>query len=185
VDILGTKFKRIHENDLELIMKWRTLPEVTKYMYTDPNLTLDDQVNWFKKIKKDQKVSYWLIEFNGKKVGVVNFYDIDLKNHRAFWAYYIGDFTTRGKGLGRIIECNIYDYAFYKLGLNKLCCEVLSFNKKVVEIHKHFGSKIEGVFKQHIYKQNKFFDVVRMAILKEEWEVIRKNFQYETSNFEK
>ncbi|RKX41786.1 MAG: UDP-4-amino-4,6-dideoxy-N-acetyl-beta-L-altrosamine N-acetyltransferase, partial [Thermotogae bacterium] len=55
--------KRITENDLELIMNWRMLPEVTKYMYTDPNLTMEDQIKWFKKISSDSTTSYWLIVF--------------------------------------------------------------------------------------------------------------------------
>ncbi len=86
--------------------------------------------------------------------------------------------------MGRGIECNIYDHVFFKLALNKLSCEVLSFNQKVVDIHKHFGSKVEGLLRQHIYKEGKFLDVVRMAILKEEWKEMKNSFEYEKVRFE-
>jgi RimJ/RimL family protein N-acetyltransferase len=66
------------------------------------------------------------------------------------------------------------------LGLNKLCCEVLEFNDTVVQIHKKFGSELEGVFKQHIYKDGKFLNVVRMAILKEKWNTIRSQYEYKS-----
>jgi hypothetical protein len=29
------KFRKVREQDLELILKWLTRPEVTRYMYTD------------------------------------------------------------------------------------------------------------------------------------------------------
>ncbi len=40
---MGLVLRKISENDLEMIMKWRMMPEVTKYMYTDPQLTIDGQ----------------------------------------------------------------------------------------------------------------------------------------------
>jgi len=181
---MSLSFRRILEQDLEKIAEWRMSPEVTKYMYTNPKITMKDQLQWFERISTDEKVSYWLIVFGGVEIGVINLYDIDLQNRRCFWAYYIGDNSVRGKGLGRGIECNIYDHVFFKLALNKLSCEVLSFNQKVVDIHKHFGSKVEGLLRQHIYKEGKFLDVVRMAILKEEWKEMKNSFEYEKVRFE-
>ena len=170
--------KKITLNKLEKIMNWRTSPEVSPYMYTNPNLTIEEQKKWFKTINNDSNVSYWIIVVDGIDVGVLNLYDIDMKNKRCFWAYYIGDSSARGKGIARQLECNIYDYVFYEIGLNKLCCEVLSFNENVIQIHEKFGSEIEGEFKQHIFKNNTFLNVVRMSILKEKWDEIKSQYEY-------
>ncbi len=174
------ELKRIKLEDLDKIMLWRNSPEVSIYMYTSPELTLEDQKKWFEKISKNDTVSYWLIVVDGIDVGVINLYDIDKINKRCFWAYYIGDTSVRGKGIARHLECNIYDYVFFELGLNKLCCEVFEFNDTVVQIHKKFGSEVEGVFKQHIYKNEKFLNVVRMAILQEKWNTIRSQYEYKS-----
>ena len=171
-------FKRIALDKLEKIMLWRMSPEVSAYMYTDPKLTLDDQIRWFEKITNDPKVSYWLIVVVGIDIGVLNLYDIDLHNKRCFWSYYIGEPWARGKGIARHLECNIYDYVFFKIGMNKLCCEVLEVNERVIQIHKKFGSEIEGIFKEHIFKNGRFLNVVRMAILKEKWTKIRSQYEY-------
>ena len=61
---------------------------------------------------------------------------------------------------------------------------MLAFNEKVIYIHKKFGSEIEGVLRQHIYKNGQFYDVVIMAILKEKWDNIRKKYDYEKINIE-
>lgn len=173
------KLTKISIEDLELIMNWRMKPEITKYMYTDPILTLENQKKWFDSIQNDNSVKYWIIEYNQVKIGLINLYDIDYKNRRCSWAYYIGDTSFRGKGIGTMLECNIYDYVFNILELNKLSCEVFSFNEKVIFIHKKFGSIIEGILKQHIYKNGIYHDIVTMAIIKEKWEKIKGNYKYE------
>jgi hypothetical protein len=175
--------KTTHEH-LEMIRTWRMLPEVTKYMYTDPIITKEEQRDWFSKVKSDNSVIYWIIYVDYKPVGLINLFDIDFINSRCAWAYYIGDTNMRGKGIGTLLECNIYDYVFYSLRLNKLWCEVMLSNTKVIDIHKKFGSKVEGVFKEYIIKNGEKLDVVRMAILKTEWDQIRSNYVYEKISIE-
>lgn len=182
--LMNIILRNIQEADLEKIMNWRMLPEVTKYMYTDPELTIEDQKRWYKRISLDKNCKYWIIQVNNIDIGLMCLTEIDEKNSRCGWAYYIADTSFRGKGLAGILECNIYDYVFYELKLNKLWCEVLAFNEKVIYIHKKFGSEIEGVLRQHIYKNGQFYDVVIMAILKEKWDNIRKKYDYEKINIE-
>lgn len=176
---MSIRLIKITNNDLELIAKWRMLPEVTAYMYTDPVLTLDGQMKWFDYINNRKDCKYWIIEFNEKKIGVINLCNIDYYNKRCSWAYYIGDMCFRAKGIGKTLECNIYDYVFNTLNLNKLCCEVFSSNEKVIKLHEIFGSDIEGKLKEHIFKNGAFHDIVIMGISKNKWEQLKANYKYE------
>jgi UDP-4-amino-4,6-dideoxy-N-acetyl-beta-L-altrosamine N-acetyltransferase len=183
---MTVKLRKILEDDLEMIMNWRMLPEVTKYMYTDPKLTIENQTNWYKRTLVSNTEKYWIIQLDdGTDVGLLSLNFIDDKNKQCAWAYYIADLRARGKGLGRILECNIYDYVLEEMSLNKLWCEVFKFNDKVISIHQKFGSKIEGEFKDHIFKNGKFYDVVRLAIRKEEWELLKSEYHYEKIIIEK
>lgn len=175
---------KVTVDDLESIMNWRMKPEVTKYMYTDPILTLEMQREWFERMQQDDNIKYWVIKFDGVKIGLINICDIDYKNKKCSWAYYIGNTSFRGKGIATMLECNIYDYVFNVLGLNKLCCEVFTFNDKVISIHEKFGSVVEGTLKQHIYINGEFFDVVTMAITKDKWNKIKSNYNYEKISIE-
>ena len=40
------KFRKVKKENLEQILKWRTLPEVTRYMYSDIKYDIDDQKKW-------------------------------------------------------------------------------------------------------------------------------------------
>jgi len=176
--------RKITENDLEMIREWRMKPEVTQYMYTEPKLTKQMQKNWFHKINSDNTKLYRIISFENKDIGVFSIYNIDQVNQNYFWAYYIAETDLQGKGVGKALECNNYDYAFDTLNMHKVCCEVLEFNEKVVKIHEHFGAKREGLFRDQIYKNNNFYNVVRMGILKDDWMKLRDTFTYYNWVFE-
>ena len=178
------KLVKIQESDLETLMHWRMLPEVTKYMYTEPQLTMDMQNKWFDAIKKDQTCKHWIIEFQNTKIGTVNLTNIDFQNRRCSWGYYIADPSIRGKGFGKLLEYNIFDFVFNELRLNKLMSEVLAFNERVVKIKEKCGSQIEGVLRQHIKKGNKYNDVVVMGILRDEWLERRTKIDYDKIHIE-
>lgn len=170
--------RKIKEEDLEKIMNWRMLPEVTKYMYTDPVLTIEKQKQWFKEITTNRRNFFWIICFNDIDIGVIGITNIDYINRKCTWAWYIGELEYRGIGVGRIIEWNMYEYVFEKLKLNKLCSEVFSFNSKVIELHSKCGSVIEGSLKEHIYKNGSYYDVVAMGITASRWNKIKNSFHY-------
>ena len=79
----------------------------------------------------------------------------------------------RGAGIGGKVEYNILSYVFDTLKYHKLCCEVLGFNEVVIKMHKKFGFKEEGIFKEHIYKNNQFHHVYRLAIFRKDWLALR------------
>lgn len=172
------RLRAIREEDQDMIREWRMKPEVTKYMYTDPVITKESQKIWFRSIAYDESLKIWVIQYDDNDIGLLNITGIDKVNERCDWAYYIADDSYRGKGIGGTLECNIYDYVFNHLGLNKLCCEVFTFNEKVIKLHEKYGSEVEGTRREHIIKNGTKYDIVEMAILKEKWMSIRGDYDY-------
>ena len=179
-----TIFRPIKEEELQMIMEWRMRPDITKFMYTDPQLTLEMQRKWFHSLKGRKDMFSFMIEVDGIPSGILNITDIDYKNHRCSWGYYMAVKEKRSLPLAMAIEWNLYDYVFDELGMHKLEGEIFSFNKAVLRIHQMCGSEIEGELKDHIYKNGQFCDVTVTGILKEQWEVIKKNRNYEKRQFD-
>ena len=180
---MSYRLRLVREADLETVMRWRMLPEVTQYMYTDPVLTLPQQRAWFERISASDRDIVWIIESVGddgaaQGIGVLSLTEIDRVNQRCAWAYYLGELGARGMGLAKALELSICAYVFDTLGLNKLWCEVFAFNDRVVALHEKFGSKVEGVARQHIFKNGAWHDVVRMGILRSEWEEQRAKWSW-------
>lgn len=178
-------FRKIIESDLQMIMEWRTLPEVTSYMYTDFKPDIKKQREWFEKISNDSTVKYWIVNVDGEDVGVVNLFDIDTHHSRCNWGFYLASANFRGKGIGKSVELSILNYVFEQLKLNKFCCEVFTSNPNVIKMHEKNGSIVEGTLKQHMFKNGQFHDIVSMGITREDWELnVKGKLDYTEAVFE-
>jgi UDP-4-amino-4,6-dideoxy-N-acetyl-beta-L-altrosamine N-acetyltransferase len=155
--------------DRDKIREWRNLPQVADYMYTDHGITMEEHAAWFSRVLQDPSCRYWIVVCDGEDVGLANLYAIDRSHRRCYWAFYLASSSARSKGVALQVECMVLNYVFDDLKLEKLCCEVLSFNRGVIEIHRRFGFVQEGLFRKHIYKRGEFHDVICLALLKEEW----------------
>lgn len=157
--------------DKEVIRNWRNLPKIAKYMYTNHYINPDEHEKWFQGIFNDPTRRYWIITYGQEDVGLVNLYNIDNKNKRCYWAFYVVSPNVRGKGVGGFVEYSILQYVFEELNFNRLCCEVLASNQPVIKAHESFGFTQEGYFRQHVIKGSQPVDAVSLAILREEWEL--------------
>jgi UDP-4-amino-4,6-dideoxy-N-acetyl-beta-L-altrosamine N-acetyltransferase len=171
------RLRPIRDSDCDTIHGWRTLPEVADFMYTDHEITLDEHRRWFCRIRTDSSCIYQIIELDGEGVGVVYITGIDRKNRRCSWGFYLASPAVRGRGVGSFVEYSVLEHVFSTLGLNKLCCEVFTSNKAVIRMHESFGFRREGVYRQHIFKQGEFHEVVALAILAEEWKEKRGSIE--------
>ena len=103
MDKINAYCRKIQEKDLEKLMQWRMRPDITKYMNTDPKLTIEGQKKWFERIVKDSELSveegrkgfYWLLEVDGVPTGFVSLVNIDPLNQRTHTGVYIAEKAKR------------------------------------------------------------------------------------------
>jgi UDP-4-amino-4,6-dideoxy-N-acetyl-beta-L-altrosamine N-acetyltransferase len=155
--------RNIKESDLENLRRWRTSPEVTKYLFTDQAITEEEQQVWYREIKDSM---YWIINFKDVEIGYASLNEIDTKNRTADPGVYIGELEYRGIGLGSGILRKIENYAFETLGMHKLHGKVLSENYPALKIYSKNGWQVEGFLKNHILKHDKFFNVYIMSLFR-------------------
>ena len=167
-------FRKLEERDLEQVLEWRTSKHVTQYMYTDIEKNMDNQYAWFEKISKDDTQFYWIIEIKGIPIGLISLNQIDRRNKKATFAYYIGDLNY--SIIAGRIHPYLYNFAFFELGLNKLYAEVMEGNEGMMKMHLHYGFTHAATFKEHIYKSDCFYDVEYFELLARHWKENRTKF---------
>lgn len=165
--------ERLEKHHLELVRSWRNDPEVSKYMYTDVNVSYTEQLDWFYRVMNDPRYHYWMIKYGDKYLGVANLADIDLINSKCSWAFYLGDTSVRGQGIGSKVEYNVLQFVFDGLEMNKLNCEVFAFNTPVIQMHEKFGFRREAYYRDHIIKHGETYDVVGLSMLRRDWQKIQ------------
>ena len=178
------KMALLRESDLEMIMEWRMRPYITEYMNTDPELTLEGQKAWYDKIKNGGKEFNWIIQCDGVPVGLIRIMDIDRTNSRCSWGYYVAEKSYRSLKLALNLEWSLYDFVFDVLKLHKLCNETFAENQRVIKLHTICGSKVDGILRQHIYKNGVYHDISVGSIIADEWFSRRETVQYDRYYFE-
>ena len=163
------------EEHLELVRAWRNSPEVSAYMYTDAQISSEQQKAWFDKQKTNAAVKHWVISYDNKLLGLASITDISAVFNSCSWAFYLGDTSVRGAGIGGKVEYKVLSYVFDELKLNKLKCEVFVFNEQVIKMHEKFGFRREAYFREHCLKNGTYIDVVGLAMLRSEWEVVKES----------
>ena len=176
--------RKLEAGDLENVMCWRLSPQVTKFMNTDPVLTLDGQKRWFEKLSSAGEVLYWIILVDGIPCGVINLADIDAVSKRCTWGYYVAEKKLRSFNLAMSLEMSLYDYAFDKMKFNKVTGESFCLNTAAVKMHELCGCKTEGILRQHILKNGQYYDVCVQSMLAEEWNNLRNSFDYQRIDFD-
>lgn len=160
-------FRILCESDLELVLKWRTSPHVTKFMYTDIESNIENQKKWFNKIKDDKTQKHWIIQFKEEKIGLISLSKIDTLNQHATSGFYIGD--MKYAMLASRVLPYFLNYVFFDLELNKLYIEVMSNNKNMLKMDYHYGFRHVGTMEKHIYKNGQFHDIEILELLKDKW----------------
>lgn len=176
--------KRLAEEHLEMVMNWRMLPHVTKYLNTDPKLTIEGQRKWFNRVKEDDAQLIWVIYVDEVPAGVIQLMDIDRVNGKCSWGYYIAEVECRSLKLAMYLEWNLYDYVFDTVGLQKLCNETFVLNKEVIKLHTLCGSHEDAVLANEVCKNGQYFDVSVGSISADEWAEIKSKHKYDKYEFE-
>lgn len=181
---LKIEFRCIQEEDLENLMHWRMQPDITKYMNTDPQLTLEGQRKWYHHILTEDPGYYWIITVNNVKVGLASLVSPDPASNQIHTGVYIAVKEKRSLRLILDVQWNLYAYAFDTLNYHKVCEEIFSENKAVLRILDLCGSKREGELRSHIFKNGLYHDVTVRGILKDEWDAIKPSLQYNHAEIE-
>lgn len=116
---------------------------------------------------------FWAVCTNDEEkriVGWASLAKIDKDNHSAFfYGIVIGDPKYR-KGFAWIeIQQFVMEYAFRTLNVNRLEFSCLSEHHSSMAIGPVMFFKSEGLFRQAVYKNNRYYDVAYFGLLKDEY----------------
>lgn len=172
-DKMDARLRRLREDDIEMVRMWRMHPEITKYMYTDPVISAEDQRRWYKRINESEDV-YWIIEQEGVPVGLASLVEWDKNNNIVMGNSYIVERNKDTLKLAVNLQINMFYYAFEIMKVNKVYGEIMAENVGVLRSLELCGSKQEGVLREKVYKNGKYHDIVMHGIIRSDWEAMQE-----------
>jgi len=128
----------VTEENLELMLAWRSIPEVYKFQETqDKPFKWEDHYNWF--INRKNREDYFII-YEDRRIGIVNV--IALNEDIPELGVYIGETTLWGNGLG----CEAIKILMQRLqnkGYEKVCATTNKENERSNKLWQKLGFKRE------------------------------------------
>lgn len=163
-------------DDAGLLLRWRTDPAVTRFMYTDlEHADEDRQRAWLAAAAGRADFCHFVIEHGGRPIGYLSYSDIDRVHRRCSSGSYIGDRSAGGTVAG-LLNTFILDYCFHGLGMHKIVNSFMAGNDAVIRIQRLLKFREVGVLRDHIFKYGRFHDVTLFEMTRDEWEAMRHSF---------
>ena len=137
----GVTLSRLTEDKIELVRNWRNDPKIAQYMEFKDYITPEMQLNWFKKINNDSNY-FFIIESEGKEIGLINVKDIDCDKFKGEAGIFIYDDDCLNSTISFQATLCLYDYCFETLKVKQLSAHILNDNKRAIKFNKMIGFKI-------------------------------------------
>ena len=163
-------FKKVSKNDLGILLKWRNSPEIFRYNTQFMLLNSTNQENWYNLIKKsesDRKM--FVVKIDENSIGICGLIHLDRKNKNADVAILVGESKFQSKGLGKQILKKLLEIGFNKFELNRIGAEVIDYNTKSKNIFQKLNFKLEGKFREAIWRYGRWHDINVYSILKKDF----------------
>lgn len=164
------KLRALEPEDMELLRATVNDPEMERMVvgWSFP-ISKQQQLDWYNRSMGNPNHQRFAVEYNGQFVGISTLTDIDWKNRSAFHGIKLTQDTPKGQGIGFDAVVAIMKYAFEELQLNRLYGGILEYNIPSKKLYEKCGWKVEGRYRQCVFKNNTYYDEFPVAILREEY----------------
>ena len=111
--------------------------------------------------------------------GQIDLHQIDYRNSHATLGIVIGKKNYLGKGYGQEAIELLQKFVFHTLNLHRLELDVYEYNERAYKCYLKCGFVEEGRLRQKLFRDGRYWDVIKMSILKAEYEQ-RLNIRFKT-----
>ncbi|MBA5247450.1 GNAT family N-acetyltransferase [Marnyiella aurantia] len=161
--------------DLDKTHEWRNnleLVKLTQGIRFPKTKEMDRE--WFDYVlndKSNRNIYLGIDEIeSGEFSGIISLNTIDWISGTCTYGLIVGDNEKQGKGYTKEAAKLLFRYAFNVLNLRKIQAQIIAINRPAIILHKLMGGfKQEALFKEHIYADGKYEDMVIMALLKNDF----------------
>lgn len=147
-------------------VSWLNDKEVYRYLETGGNYTLELLREYLASVQANEKILFWAIHLKGthQHIGNIKIDPVNTRHGLGEYGILMGERSQWGKGYAKEASILVVDHCFKILNLRKITLGVVDKNTAAIALYKSLGFEIEGVYKKHGFYENKYHDIIRMAL---------------------
>jgi RimJ/RimL family protein N-acetyltransferase len=173
-------FRRPIPADAEMLLDWRTRPEITRFMLTDIENDIEQQRRWLSACETRRDYEHFVMLRQGRPVGYLSYGQIDRVSRHCVPGTYLV-LPPAERHLAAHSNSFILDYCFYRMGMNKAVFTIMAGNDHFIRAKHLTGVRQIGILKDHVWKYGRFHDLHMFEQTRAEWEATKRLFSIETT----
>lgn len=162
----------VRRDDMEHYRRWLESPEITYFMEMGSRPLSDRNVEdiYLGLTDSPDNIAFIVVEKEANQpIGVAGLYAINWVCRRADFRIIIGEPEKLGKGVGTEVAKLLVAYGFQTLNFETITLGVNTENHRAVRSYEKVGFVHEGVRRRLIYRNGRYYDILQMSILREEF----------------
>lgn len=164
------RLRKLELSDAPLMLEWMHDKNVNSVFETPfSSFTIEKVNDFILSSFSEDYVHFACVDCNDEYLGTVSLKHIDRKNKSAEYAISFRS-KAHGQGASAFATREILNYAFDKMGLERVFLCYLDINKRAEKFYKKSGFVYEGTARKAMLYRNELHDLNYMSILKCEWE---------------
>jgi RimJ/RimL family protein N-acetyltransferase len=157
--------------DAESFITWLSDPDVRRLLMRQRPLSIAEELDYIKRVSaSDTDLLLGIVLRDGDRlIGGTGLHNIDARCRHASFGISIGDKDYWDRGYGTEATRLLLAHCFDTLNLNKVWLHVYEFNPRAVHVYEKLGFRVEGRLRQHTFFEGRYWDVISMGVLRDEW----------------
>jgi RimJ/RimL family protein N-acetyltransferase len=160
--------------DAAVVTPWFNDPDVTRFLLRHQPMSLHAEEEFLRRIPVNENdiVLGIALKETDALIGTAGLHP-EYRCRSARFGITLGDKSTWDKGYGTTVTLLMVNYAFETLNMNRVWLHVYEYNPRGQHVYEKVGFRVEGRLRQETYRDGRYWDVITMGLLREEWQAAK------------
>jgi RimJ/RimL family protein N-acetyltransferase len=156
--------------DAPSIAPWFNDSEINRFMQRHQPLSMHAEEEFLRGMSNDETdVRLGIVrKADDQLIGTAGLHP-EFRCRSARFGIVIGDKSAWDRGIGTAVTRMMVAHAFETLNLNRVWLHVYEYNPRGVHVYQKVGFRTEGQLRQETYRDGRYWDVIVMGLLRDEW----------------
>jgi len=167
------RLRAVEPSDAENLYRWINDREVTQNLMARYPYSLAWEEDWAKGAAKAADFSearFAIDTLEGVHIGNSGLHNGRPEDRHAELGIMIGEKEYWNRGYGTDAIATLVRFAFEQMNLNKVTLGVFEFNDRAHAVYTKLGFVEEGRAREDYYQDGRYWDIIRMSILRREYD---------------
>jgi len=170
------RLRALEPSDAERAHQWINDREVTQHLMTRYPWSLIAERQFLEEAARKnsfEEARFAIDTKDGIHIGMCGLHRGRPEDRNSELGIMIGDKSFWSSGYGTDAMLTLLRFAFEQMNLHKVALGVFDFNERALAVYRKCGFVEEGRFREDYFQDGRYWDVIRMSLLRREWEATR------------